>query len=99
MVDEIYEINEFDEICESFETHEKKEIDNIKIRLTNIENKLDDLLNLIDNNVVTNCNRMGDHINFVENVYHILRSPLEFISNRINIITNNQPKLLPNTSY
>ena len=48
------------------------EIEDIKNRLSNIENKLDKLLSILDENMVENCNKMGEHIDFVENVYKIV---------------------------
>ena len=64
------------------------EIEDIKNRLSNIENKLDKLLSILDENMVENCNKMGEHIDFVENVYKTVKKPLEYVSNRINAISN-----------
>ena len=71
------------------------EIEYIKNRLSNIENKLDKLLSILDENMVENCNKMGEHINFVENVYKTVKKPLEYVSNRINAISNSEYKQLP----
>jgi len=71
------------------------EIEDIKNRLSNIENKLDKLLSILDENMVENCNKMGEHIDFVENVYKTVKKPLEYVSNRINAISNSEYKQLP----
>ena len=71
------------------------EIEDIKNRLSNIENKLDKLLSILDENMVENCNKMGEHIDFVENVYITVKKPLEYVSNKINAISNSEYKQLP----
>ena len=71
------------------------EIEDIKNRLSNIENKLDKLLLILDENMVENCNKMGEHIDFVENVYKTVKKPLEYVSNKINFISNIEYKELP----
>lgn len=71
------------------------EIEDIKNRLSNIENKLDKLLSILDENMVENCNKMGEHIDFVENVYKTVKKPLEYVSNKINAISNSEYKQLP----
>ena len=53
------------------------------IRLQNLENKIDELekkidiiLNLLKYDIKENCNKMGKHIDFVENVYDNVKNPL-----------------------
>lgn len=43
------------------------------------------------------CSKMDDHINFVETTYDTLRSPLDYLTNRINRLRGvNEQKQLPN---
>lgn len=72
-----------------------KEIEDIKNRLSNIENKLDKILLTLDSNLIENCNKMGDHIEFVENVYDTVKKPLDFVLDKINTISNIEYKQLP----
>jgi len=78
----------------------EKEIEEIKVRLECIESKLDLLLLRLDdnllNNLSNNCNKMGEHIDFVDSVYETLKKPLEFVSSKVNYISsNNEVKKLP----
>ena len=71
----------------------------LKNKIEIIEKKIDKILEKLDDNVINNCNKMGEHINFVENVYQTIKSPLEYVSNKVNIITNNSSvKELPTIS-
>lgn len=65
-------------------------MDNIERKLDIIIEKLDNLTLILENDVTKNCKKMGNHINFVENVYDTIKSPLNYICNKVNNITNNQ---------
>lgn len=58
----------------------------------NIENKLDIIIKKLENIekkldiVETSCVDMDNHINFVNGVYSIVRTPLNFIVNKISSI-------------
>ena len=56
-------------------------LDKIIHKLERIEHKL--------NIVEESCNGMDHHINFINNVYTTIRSPLDFIVNRISRIQGN----------
>ena len=56
-----------------------KQIQEIKIKL--------DTINI-------SCNGMDNHINFVNNVYTTIRSPLDFLINRISYIQGGTEKTL-----
>jgi hypothetical protein len=55
---------------------------NIDLRLKNIEYQL----NIKLTNIETDCSKMNNHINFVENTYNRVRIPLNYIKNKIEII-------------
>ena len=57
-------------------------------RLAVIERKLDLLLMNLDASVIKNCDKMGKHIDFVNGVYSNVKSPLNFITNKINKMIN-----------
>jgi hypothetical protein len=48
-----------------------------------MEEKLDAILQKMDNHIIKNCNKMGDHIDFVNNVYDTVKVPLYYISNKV----------------
>lgn len=74
----------------------EEEIINIKDRLTNIENKLDKIIMLLNNNVIQNCEKMSEHIDFVDNVYQSVRKPLSYICSLTS--SQNYPELPGNQS-
>jgi hypothetical protein len=53
-------------------------IDCLERKLEIIEQKIDKLLNI--------SNKMDDHIDFVENSYSIIRGPLNYIKDKINLL-------------
>jgi len=57
-----------------------EEIQNIKQELQTMNKKLDKILEFLE----TDCKKMADHIDFVENVYDNVKSPFHFIMNRIS---------------
>lgn len=67
------------------------ELTHIYNRLQELNEKIDyntkmlnDILKLINNDVKKNCDKMNEHIEFVENVYDAVKSPLNYICNTIN---------------
>lgn len=52
-----------------------------------IRSQLDRIEEILQNSIGKNCEKMGEHINFVENVYETVKSPLNYICNKINSIS------------
>jgi len=61
----------------------RNEITNLKNQVDRMEEKLDAILQKIDSNIIKNCDKMGDHIDFVNNVYDTVKVPLHYISNKV----------------
>tara|TARA_B100000963_G_scaffold244141_1_gene213810 strand:+ start:187 stop:438 length:252 start_codon:yes stop_codon:yes gene_type:complete len=59
-------------------------------RLKRVEEKLDEILCLLKGNIQPNCEKMGSHIDFVENVYDNVKNPLGFLCSKINVLSGNQ---------
>ena len=57
-------------------------------RIQNMDQKLDIILQKLDNSIIKNCDKMGDHIDFVNTVYETVKVPLHYISNKIHKIVN-----------
>ena len=49
-----------------------------------LENKVDMILDILQNDVTPRCNKMGNHIDFIETVYDHVKSPLHFICDRFH---------------
>ena len=58
---------------------------------TNNINKILDILQVSD--IGNNCRKMGEHIQFVENVYSNIKQPMNYICNKINVCSNIENKL------
>lgn len=71
------------ESCTCSSTCIRNEITNLKNQVERIEEKLDAILQKMDNNIIKNCDKMGDHIDFVNNVYDTVKVPLHYISNKV----------------
>ena len=66
----------------------RNEITNLKSQVERIEEKLNVILQKLDNSIIKNCDKMGDHIDFVNSVYDTVKVPLHYISNKIHKIVN-----------
>jgi hypothetical protein len=76
-------IEEGCESCRCGSTCIRNEIKNLKNQVERMEEKLDAILQKLDDNIIKNCDKMGDHIDFVNNVYDTVKVPLHYISNKV----------------
>ena len=58
-------------------------IEQLNVKIEQINVKIDEILNILKKDISRNTKKMSDHINFVENVYENVKSPLGFICNTI----------------
>ena len=71
-----------------------KKITNIEIKNDEINNKLNILLEKIEDDLVKECKKMGSHIDFVENIYDKVKKPLNYVCDKFNNL-----KINKNTKY
>ena len=69
-------------------------IDGIQNKIDGIENKIDYILECINNKISKSCTKMDNHITFIEKVYDIIKYPLFFIVDKINLLSTNKMNLL-----
>lgn len=67
-------------------SNEINSINNISKRMSTLESKMELILEKLEkidklDNINDNCEKMGNHINFIEAVYETVRAPLQYISN------------------
>jgi hypothetical protein len=60
------------------------ELEEVKSQLNRIETKLDALLEKMDISV-KECNKMGEHIDFIEGIYETVKFPLTYLCNKVHI--------------
>ncbi len=61
----------------------KSKLDSLEYKLIDLDIKLNKILELLENDVSPNCNKMSSHIDFVDNVYDNVKNPLGFICSRV----------------
>lgn len=72
------------------ENHTKDKIELIINKLNSIDKKIDALVKDINEDVKPKCNKMSSHIDFIEKVYNVVKSPLGFMCERINFLSKNK---------
>ena len=60
-----------------------EKIKNLNEKIEKLNEKIDHVLLILNKDISKNTKKMGDHIDFVENVYENVKSPLGFICNTI----------------
>lgn len=58
-------------------------IEELEEKIDLMNDKLDNILNLLESNVKPNCEKMSSHINFVESVYNNIKEPMYYICSQI----------------
>ena len=66
----------------------------IETRFTDLENKIDLILEILQKDVQPNCKKMSSHIDFVDNVYENVKNPLGFICSKVSKVSGNEPHSL-----
>ena len=68
----------------------QNKLDTLETQMNRIESKLDKLLKDFEilNDLEPQCKKMSEHIDFVENVYDKVKSPMYYIFNKISKIRN-----------
>ena len=63
-------------------------LNRLEKKIDNIDQKLTDLIILMNDNK-RDCEKMSSHIDFIDSVYEKLKTPIDFVCNRINNTINN----------
>ena len=58
-------------------------MENLECKIENLECKVDKILLILEKDISKNTQKMGEHIDFVENVYETVKYPLGFVCNLI----------------
>ena len=68
----------------------KNKLDSLEYKLIDLEVKLNIILELLENDIAPNCNKMSSHIDFVDKVYETVKSPLNFMCNKVNVLSGKE---------
>ena len=52
--------------------------------------KLDRIEQLLNNEILNNCNKMSNHIDFIERIYEYIKYPLFYISDKLKYLSLKQ---------
>jgi len=78
----------------------ESKIESLERKFDKIDKKLDLILEILNKDLKKNCKKMGEHIDFVENVYDNVKNPLGFLCNKINYFSKDDDKYtLHNRDY
>jgi hypothetical protein len=66
----------------------EEKVNQLNISLKEIDQKIDIIINILNKDVKDKCNKMGEHIDFIENVYDNVKNPLGYLCNKLNSITD-----------
>ena len=61
-----------------------------------IDEKLDRIINFLNSDIKENCDKMGEHIDFVENVYENVKNPLGYLCNKLSYVSGTTQYTLEN---
>lgn len=62
-------------------------IESMEEKMELIQKKLDFIIEFFEGDVKKNCEKMGEHIDFVENVYENVKNPLGYLCNKIRYLS------------
>jgi len=68
-------------------------------RVDLLDKKIDKITIKLDGDIISECKKMGSHIDFVESVYDSVKKPLNYVCNKIDYLTDysqEQPRITGN---
>tara|TARA_B110000908_G_C10150760_1_gene401230 strand:+ start:165 stop:704 length:540 start_codon:yes stop_codon:yes gene_type:complete len=77
-----------------YERKEQEHFDQMEVRFDQLEKLILDLIVNV-NKQSASCTKMDGHINFVEGAYETLRSPLDYVTSRVNRLRGVEGDELP----
>mgnify|MGYP001231234888 CR=1 FL=1 len=66
----------------------QNKIEELEEKIDIINDKLDNILNILESNVKPNCEKMSSHITFVESVYNNIKEPMYYVCSQIRSFGN-----------
>lgn len=54
---------------------------------------------LLQNDILKNCNKMSNHIDFIERIYDYIKFPLFYISEKMRFVTSKQRIPIEHSSH
>lgn len=61
-----------------------RRMDEMNEKIEKNNEKLEIILEILQNKVTNECKKMSEHIDFIENVYDVVKNPLGYVCSAIN---------------
>jgi len=58
-------------------------IESLDSKIESLDSKINSILSILEKDISKNTQKMGEHIDFVENIYETVKYPLGFVCNLI----------------
>lgn len=66
-----------------------------EINVVELNKKLERIEKLLNNEILNKCNKMSNHIDFIERIYDYIKSPLFYITDKVRYITSRSKVHIP----
>ena len=76
-----------------------KKLKDLENKMIILEEKLDKISSLLEGDIGKNCQKMNQHIHFVERIYDNVKRPLGYLCNKINFFSKDRNYSLENKDY
>ena len=72
------------------DTEVKRKLLSLESKIDDLDDKINDILLLLERDVKPNCSKMSSHIDFIDDVYSNVKNPLGFICNKVSILSGKE---------
>ena len=67
--------------------------ENLNTRIDKLEEKLNKIIEILENDVKKDCKKMNSHIDFIETIYANVKSPLGYFFDKLNYFKGNDTRV------
>ena len=72
----------------------KEHLKRLETKIDDLDDKLSDILLLLERDVKPNCNKMSSHIDFIDTIYENVKNPLGYICSKVTKLSDNETHAL-----
>ena len=72
----------------------KEHLKRLETKIDDLDDKLSDILLLLERDVKPNCNKMSSHIDFIDTIYENVKNPLGYICSKVGKLSDNETHAL-----
>jgi len=76
----------------------KDHLKRLEAKMDDLDDKLSDILLLLERDIKPNCSKMSSHIDFIDTVYDTVKNPLGFICSKVGKLSGNETHTLTDKS-